>query len=239
MSSLLFPDSCPYCQREETHRECLDLWQQSPSIRYLGSVPIFSVVPYDERAMAVVLAAKERSEERARALLVAAVSSVLLKVDAEACTKNLWLLIPIPASKSARRRRGEDFILELARMVASNDRIDAKVLPVLRWVRSVRDQSSLNLSERVQNLADALELDERRLRQWRDRNALPLHPPLSMASHKTGGEEIRILLVDDVLTSGATMAAAISAISHSSLGLSSALPARLSGVTACHSVRTL
>jgi predicted amidophosphoribosyltransferase len=123
----------------------------------------------------------------------------------------------------------------LAQRVMINLGGDLHLLPILRWKRLIRDQSELTRVERTENLVDSLEVDEVR--------ACELLCTLGMTSRTTtrlDGEalarrDLRILLIDDVITSGSTMAAAISAISHSSLGVRSTMM----GVTACYSARGL
>lgn len=96
--------------------------------------------------------------------------------------------------------------------------VDFTSLPLLKWSREVRDQSSLTLHQREINLHDALLVDEAEVA----RQGLPV-------------PGVGLVIIDDVLTTGATMEAAISAISHSSLGTSSLV----AGVTACYSVNPL
>jgi predicted amidophosphoribosyltransferase len=231
LSSLFFPRICPFCQGEggciaigegnETNERgrtvCLDFWNEPPSIRYIDGVPIYSVRPYDDRAMKVVLAAKERGERSARKFLAQAIESV---ISEKLNGTSPLLLIPIPSTDHAIRKRGEDFILSLARTVARRVRSrEILIAPVLRWIRRVEDQSLLSIQERIENLASACQVDEKKVQKWVVRNRLP--------------ETLEIALIDDVITSGATLSAAISAISHSSLGSRSSLV----GITACHSAR--
>jgi len=180
--------------------------------------------------MSVVLAAKERGERRAREFLTVAILNGIAQVETRKPSVSLLIVIPIPSSESAIRRRGEDFIQVLAKeVVKSLDAANHQValLPILRWKRATRDQSELNMRERIANLADSMEVDEGRLeRRLRS---------LNLATVVALGQEVEILLIDDVITSGSTMAAAISAISHSSLGVRSTMM----GITACYSARGL
>lgn len=226
LASLFFPFHCHYCGAEGVRscRDCLSLWREPPSIRLISSVPIYSVVPYDQRATHVVMAAKERGEKGAKELLIAALDAILERIDGSSATKDLLVIVPIPSSKRALRKRGEDFIHQLIQARGEglhHDRIH--LLNVLRWSREVRDQSQLSLAERVTNLAGALTVDEQSVAKWRSVKRIDT------------SRVLRIVIVDDVLTSGSTMAAAISAISHSSLGFGS----QLLGATACHSAKPL
>ena len=227
IGSLFFPDLCPCCQREEEWERCIELWHGGVSTRFIGHVPILSVVAYDDRAKSVVLAAKERGERRAKEFLASAISSAVSAVGSRTSSERKLLFIPIPSSERAIRRRGEDVILELAQRVAIDQAPYTVLLPVLRWKREIRDQSELTIRERIINLDDSLEVDERRLT-----DLLRIH---GISRAEISGRDLGIILIDDVITSGSTMAAAISAISHSSLGKCSTL----TGITACHSARGL
>ena len=105
--SLVFPPSCPLCGLEESEGcpECIASWRIAPAIRLIDSIPIFSPVIYDARARSVVLAAKERGERLSRTFIVEAISSVVERIDPGAALA----LIPIPTSKRALRKRGDDF----------------------------------------------------------------------------------------------------------------------------------
>ncbi len=230
IASLVFPDRCPCCLREGQRESCLALWRSEPSLRFIRKVPIISIVAYDDRAMAVVLAAKERGERRAKEFIILAISTGIARLDFKRPEDSLRIIIPIPSSKSAIRRRGEDFIHSLAKEVLKTVAIaDHRVvlLPILRWKRVIKDQSDLTMRERIANLADSLAVDERRLEK-------ELHS-LDIINEVRSGRDLEILLIDDVITSGSTLAAAISAISHSSLGVRSSI----TGITACYSARGL
>ena len=217
LHSLFFPTRCPYCLLEGVSGcvACLDQWRTKISIRYVEKVPILSMHPYEHRAMSIVLAAKERGERDARTFLSVAIRCGIEAIAERISRERELIIVTIPASKRAIRQRGEDFLQETIKTMNLDTSMCMTWIPLLHWRRDVRDQSSLTLQERLSNLRDSLAVDE---------------GLVSLRGLRSSGA--RVILIDDVLTTGATMSAAISAISHSSLGA----PSLIAGVTACYSV---
>lgn len=94
------------------------------------------------------------------------------------------VLIPIPLHKSRLRERGYNQALLLAKGLG--DALDIPVVDALERVRSTSFQSSLGVEERQQNLNGAFRLREE-------------------LSSVRGLHALDIILVDDVITSGATL----------------------------------
>ncbi|WP_190137869.1 ComF family protein [Streptomyces longispororuber] len=107
----------------------------------------------------------------------------------------LVLLVPVPSAGRAVRARGHDPVRRIAYAAAGELRrhgIRARVLTALRQRRAVADQAGLNSRERQANLAGALELAAGAGRLLRD------------AEH--------VVVVDDVMTTGASLAEAARAL---------------------------
>jgi len=105
------------------------------------------------------------------------------------------LLVPVPSSRRAVRARGHDPARRIALAAAGELRrtgTPARVLSVLRQRRAVADQSRLNSRQRLDNLAGALEVAAGGARLLAD-----------------GG---RVVLVDDLMTTGASLAEAARAV---------------------------
>ena len=97
------------------------------------------------------------------------------------------VVVPMPSSRAAVRRRGDDPISELVAAAAAQVPGSPPVLSVLRPLRRLADQSTLGHGERAANLAGAY------------------------AVRSGGSAELQgraVLLVDDVVTTGATLAEA-------------------------------
>lgn len=97
-----------------------------------------------------------------------------------------WIdfIVPIPSRKAAARSRGRQFVFELASNAASSFSIP--VIDVLSHTRTIRDQSSLKSADRFKNLSGAF----------------------SVKSRYPG----RALLIDDLVTTGATLQEAARAL---------------------------
>ncbi|PPT40403.1 amidophosphoribosyltransferase [Xanthomonas axonopodis pv. begoniae] len=93
-------------------------------------------------------------------------------------------LVPVSLHRQRLRQRGYDQALELARPLGRA--LQLPCLPLLRRVRATAPQSELDAVERQRNLRDAFEA----------RGAVPAH----------------VALVDDVMTTGATLHAAAKAL---------------------------
>jgi predicted amidophosphoribosyltransferase len=114
---------------------------------------------------------------------------------------NLARLVPIPSSKSSQRRRGRSFIVDLVAPISQ--RTGIQMLDCLQLSRRVQDQSGLHRDERATNLAGAFRI----------------------TSHVRG----ELILIDDVVTTGATLREALRAVN--SQGFLAA--GSVSAVTAC------
>lgn len=121
------------------------------------------------------------------------------------------LLVPVPSARGAVRARGHDPVRRIALAAAGELRrggVRARVLGVLRQRRAVADQAGLNSRQRQANLRGALEVT-------------------------AGGGRLlaggRVVIVDDLMTTGASLAEAARAIRDvdtESKGVAAAVTAR-------------
>ena len=137
-------------------------------------------LPFSEVVSRVVLGAKDETNPILERVIIDAL------VRARSCFAGNAVLVPIPSTARARRKRGRDFVHDISRTLAK--RSGDIVIPLLTYRRKVAPQKSLSAHERSLNLRDALVV--------RPDIARRFHAQLSAKE---------ILLVDDVLTTGATM----------------------------------
>lgn len=162
-----------------------------PARRLSGLPPVHALAPYREPVADIIVAQKEHNRlDLAKPLGRRLARAVLAACPAPA---PVWL-VPAPSARSSIRRRGQDPIRRMACAAAGELRAlghTANVLPALRHQRRVVDQVGLTHRERAQNL----------------RGALTVRPAAAARLIQRPA-----VLIDDVTTSGATLAEAARAI---------------------------
>ncbi|WP_206300939.1 ComF family protein [Streptomyces populi] len=177
-----------------------------PAPEPAGLPVVHAAAPYGDEVRAVLLAHKERGALALAAPLGAALAGAVRAGTgpvgrpgpagrSPASRERPVLLVPVPSARWAVRARGHDPVRRIALAAAGELRrtgTPARVLGVLRQRRAVADQAGLNSRQRAVNLAGALEV-------------------------VAGGERLlagggRIVLVDDLMTTGASLAEAARAV---------------------------
>ncbi|GLY28428.1 hypothetical protein [Kineosporia sp. NBRC 101731] len=162
---------------------------------------VWGATTYGGVAARLVVAWKERGRHDLTGPFGAALARALLACRASTRGPGgRWLVVPVPSSGPARRRRGGDLVADLARQAvrqagpawsAAGFGPPPQVAPVLTHRRGVRDQGELSARARRDNLAGALAVRE------------GLRFPLRQRG---------CVIVDDVVTTGATAAEAARAL---------------------------
>lgn len=152
---LLFPTRCFGCRDlgYSICSNCRKLWNPHIYKSTIADLAVYSAIPYSPVAKNILLAAKEQSiksaDQLVRSAMAASLQVLFQKYPNSA-------LVPIPSAPASNRRRGRDFINEMAIFVAKD--MGVGVLPLLEQQRLVRDQSKLNIASRRENLAMALSI---------------------------------------------------------------------------------
>lgn len=154
---------------------------------------MYAAAAYDGVARAALVAHKEECRlALTRPLGRALALSVLGLLASTRCPATaLVRLVPVPSRVRAVRERGHDPLLRMvreARRALRRASIEAAVIPALTLDKRVRDQSALDAAARAANLAGAFVVRRRRL------------------------AGIQVVVVDDIVTTGATAAEAVRAL---------------------------
>ncbi|NED97304.1 ComF family protein [Phytoactinopolyspora alkaliphila] len=172
---------------------CTDELVGPPALRELigdGGVPVAGAASYAGVVGGIVVEHKERgrlglSRPLGDALAVAVTAAT--EAGCTGCAGRQLALVPVPSRRSTVRGRGHDPVLRTARRAASVLRRagqEATVIPALRHARKVADQAGLGRVARDANVRGSMVV-----RRSADRLLAPRCP----------------VLVDDVMTSGATL----------------------------------
>lgn len=185
---LVLPSSCLCCGRPGV------IWcprcqpDSRPEQVGLGAgPPIFAAAEYAEELRTVLLGYKERGlRELAEPLGGYLADAVAAAARALVPGSANPVLVPIPSSRRTARQRGGDHVRRLARFAA---RDGPAIQSALRLAGPVADSAGLTIEQRADNLSG---------RMWAEPAPAELVRP--------------VILVDDIVTTGATFAEAVRAL---------------------------
>lgn len=206
------PDAglCPRCARQLAHPAS---HRPDPCPRGLPRTSVAG--EYAGPVRAAILAYKEHG----RAELSGALGIALAAAVRHAAGPGPVLLVPVPSTRAAVRRRGGDHMRALTRRACVELRSHgqrAGMLPALRLTRVPRDSAALTATERARNL----------------RAIFDVVGPVARL-----GAGWQLVVVDDLVTTGATLAEAAAAfrrhgqpvLGAAIAGTARRVPARVSG----------
>lgn len=152
--------------------------------RHIDGVSVLSTYK-DVRIRALIHEAKFKNNTRAQKLL-----SVLVARFLEESAHTIDSIVPIPLSRARMRARGYNQVYEVLKNVTRSPSIEVNTHVLVR-TRDTQPQTELKRSERLVNVQNAFEV------------------PQKYASRITGKH---VLIVDDVMTTGATLRVAKAAL---------------------------
>lgn len=168
-----------------------------------GLPPLWVVTDYVGAVRELLLGFKERgvtglADSLARPLAAATLAAASPPIGQPV------VVVPVPSQRAAVRRRGDDVVALLARRTARELRrsgVDARAVPALVHRRPVADSAGLSAVERSANL----------------RGALTVVPWLAatLCPHE-------VVVVDDLVTTGATLCEATRALAASGIAVAGA-----------------
>ena len=199
LADLIFPSRCIGCSQLGISicSNCRSSWHPHTYFREVSvegsTYPVISSVQYSPITSRVLLSAKESNIAAADKLLIDAISHSLSYFIKRFGGRTL---VAIPSRRSATRKRGRNFLSEITSEVAriSENKISFIDTKILIHSRSVKDQSALNSKQRVSNVSGALAV------------------PSNFKPRIGAGNIGPLIIVDDLITTGATLAEAIRAL---------------------------
>lgn len=196
LTEIIFPSRCIGCTRLGISicSECRKQWHPhiyQREINWNGeNFPVLSAIQYSPIASRVLLSAKESQIRAADQLIV---NGVVHSLNTFVKRYGSATLVPVPSRKSANRKRGRNFLQEITSQVAAEVGLSSHSL--LTHSRKVRDQSRLNIADRSENVS----------------RAFTTAPELT-AQLSAGNTGPTIIVIDDLITTGATLSEAIRAL---------------------------
>ncbi|EME99244.1 ComF family protein [Streptomyces mobaraensis] len=189
---------CEECREELSARSARRAW---PDPVPAGLPPVYAAAWYADAVRSVLLAHKERGALALAEALGGALADAVYRAGTGGAGRGArglggpLLLVPVPSARRAVARRGHDPVRRLAMAAAGVLRrsgAEVRVAPVLRQRRAVADQVGLDGRARRANVAGALAVPTGAARLW------------------AGGAAV--VLVDDLMTTGASLAEAARAV---------------------------
>jgi predicted amidophosphoribosyltransferase len=207
LKELVFTKACFSCAELQFWLcpACLAGWNTSIKKSSIEGKPIYFKSDYTSKTASVILAAKEVNDLNAIALLASSISDAIVFSILDLKINGVITLITIPSSPSAIRKRGRDHINVLAEYVQRDlqeKSVTANYAPILFQKKSMKDQSQLSSQQRMDNTKGKFAVKSCEFPQG------------------------AVYLIDDLITTGASMLEGVRALSEAKITIAA-------GITAC------
>lgn len=206
---LVFPVGCAGCGRPGPAwcRPCAGLLDRPtahrPTPSPAGLPPLWVAGRYEDEVRAALLAYKERGRRDLAGPLGVALAGAVGRACAAGRGGGRLVVIPVPSRRSVARARGGDHVRRLARHAAAALSADGRrvtVVPVLRVRGRPRDSAGLSAAARSTNLAGSL----------------------TVTSGTAACMGQTVVVVDDLVTTGATLVEAARALRDAKIEVTAA-----------------
>jgi predicted amidophosphoribosyltransferase len=171
---LVLPGRCAGCGRPG-ESFCSRCGATVPLDAPVPGLTVVAAARYEGPIRSALIAYKERGRRELARPLGALLGLAVRQLPVSTGVAMPIVLVPVPSSAGARRTRGGDHVVPVARAART-----APVSRALRYVRQVRDSAGLDIEGRAANLLEAMAAD----------------PP----SHGRAA-----VIVDDITTTGASL----------------------------------
>ncbi|QDZ42130.1 ComF family protein [Corynebacterium sp. sy039] len=193
---LLFPCNCAGCGAAGYRlcAHCAIHLRQPPqriSAKIYSHIPLWSLGAYGGARRKIIIATKERNRRDMIAPLGAMLASAVSYLIAQGEVEEDIVLVPAPTSRRSALKRGGDPVTRVCQ------RTPFPVANLIEHRAGVRDSVGLSMRQRHTNMIGAV-----------------VPTPTAVRLHTAGGlSGFSVLLIDDILTTGATLAASTAVLS--------------------------
>ena len=170
----------------------------------VGSTPLYFKADYSAKTAAVILSAKERNNNLAIKLLAKSIAHSINYAIVDLGITGEIYLVTVPSSGAAIRRRGRDHIEGLAievQKLLELSSVKSNLLMILSQRKKLKDQSKLNNRQRIQNTYGMFKVNT--------------------CENPQGA----IILIDDLVTTGASIMEGIRALFEAKITVTAAITA--------------
>lgn len=209
LNSLLFPPNCLVCNSPGSTLclKCQAPWNLPiTKVWFQPKILLHYHVEYGEKVNPIILAAKESNDLFAQKFLADCFVKSIKLLRTENYFEKIFM-VPIPSRKSNERRRGYSHLKQILSFT-QNLTLNVEVLSLLKIIKPIIDQTSLSAKARITNLQNSYSCDQKLLKKYQS---------------KMNFSHYQIVVVDDLVTTGASVKEAIRALNVENIPVSAVI----------------